>query len=227
MSLETLAGNCIVKNGATNEITVQVRYRFSPGETYEPDFVESGSELVMKEIVRNVFTGDATWTISVPEGTTVRFASTGGSFSASRVHGDFTATTGEGDIDLERCEGVFKLRTTSGEITAADLVVTGPSELMSTNGPVQVELAATPEHDLTVGSNSGAAVLDFNGHKVRGTLQLTARAHGGSIKAPMKLDKEEEFTKDKVSYVRKSCCMNGESPMIAVVAGRGAAEIKR
>ena len=226
VSLQTHGGDCIVKNGTDGQVTVEVRYDFRPGQTYEPIFTTSGTKLDLKEVVSENFSGNSSWTVMVPAGTKVDFVSESGNFSVNRAEGVFTAKT-SGSIDLEKCQGTFMLHTTDGDIAADGLELTGPSELITENGAVSIGLKSSPEHDLTVASASQNVLLDYNGNPVRGRIEMTCRAHGGQIKAPFAFETDEKFEKDRISYIRKAVSMKGTSPVIAVETASARAELKR
>ena len=226
VSLQTHGGDCIVKNGTDGQVTVEVRYDFRPGQTYEPVLTANGSQLDLKEVVSENFSGYSSWTVMVPTGTKVEFVSESGDFSVNRAEGVFTAKT-SGSIDLEKCQGTFSLHTTEGDIDANGLEITGPSELTTEKGMVSIELKSSPEHDLTVASAAKNVLLDYNGNPVRGRIEMICRAHGGQIKAPFSFETDEKFEKDRISYIRKAVSMKGSSPVIAVETASARAELKR
>ncbi|MBD3258342.1 hypothetical protein GF377_07900 [candidate division GN15 bacterium] len=224
--LTTHEGDCVVKNGAVDQIEVTVHYRPTPGETFEPELVENGQALELSEVIAEKYTGGSTWTVLVPEGTRVEFHSKGGDFRAEHMEGVVSVET-SGDVELNDCRGGFDVHTTKGKVKAQKIVVASKSEFSSETGEVEVRLANSPGGDLRVASIKSNVTLDFDGRSVEGRVEFVARSHGGRIKSPYEFDREEEFTEDRVSYERKSFTRKLDNPKIAIATGSGIAELKR
>lgn len=244
VSLETVSGDCIIKTGDNDKIIVKVINEYSPRDSFEPNFRERGNSLRMKERMYDSNRGSSTWIITVPEGTEIDFSSASGSMLVEDYTGDlhgstasgdyeiinckglFQLNTASGDYDIENCQGEFDIQTASGDIDASGVVITDESEFGSASGNVRVILGATPEHDIEIGTASGKAALDYNGNKMIGLFELTARYDHGRIDAPFEFDYVEKFRKHGQRYVMKSVAKETDQPLITISTASGRVSIR-
>lgn len=156
-------------------------------------------------------------------------ATTGsGHFRVSKSSGELTLTTGSGSHKLGDSKAVFRVTTGSGNITGNDISITGSSSFTTGSGNTEVVLAAAPQFDISLASGSGDAVLDFNGHDIKGEIVMKAGKKHGEINAPFAFDKTEEISqwKDQVT-VQKTAIRGTTTPHISISTGTGEATIKK
>lgn len=244
VSLKTVSGDCIIKTGESDKIIVEVINEYSPRDSFEPRFRENSNSLRMKEKLYGSNRGSSTWIITVPEGTEIDFSSASGSMLVEDYTGDlhgstasgdyeiinckglFQLSTASGDYDIENCQGEFDIQTASGDIDARGVIITDDSDFGSASGNVRVTLGASAEHDLNIGSASGKAALDYNGNKMTGLFELTARYDYGRISAPFEFDDVEKFRKHGQRYIMKSIAKESDHPLITIGTGSGRASIR-
>lgn len=244
IELETVSGDCIFKKGDNNKIEVTVVSEYVPRDSFEPIFHDKGDILRLKEKIYGSNSGHCTWTIMAPPGTDFDFSSASGSvqiegfsgefygntasgdYEISESKGSFELNTASGNIDVENCKGLFNLNTASGSIQAADIVLDDDCDFGSASGNVYVSLGSTPEFDIEVHSASGRAVLDYAGHPVKGTFELTAREDKGRIDAPFEFDDIRNFRRNGQKYVLKSITKDERNPVIEIKTASGKAELK-
>jgi len=150
-----------------------------------------------------------------------------GDIEASNLNGDIELSTASGDIELSSSKGVFDVSCASGELEADGINLEDISSFSTASGDVSVSLSSTPEHNLTVSSASGDAILDYNGNKIQGKFELIARKRSGRIVCPFKFDHEEEYTKYDQKYMRKIFTKGSGSPIIQIRTASGTAELKK
>ncbi len=222
----TMAGNVQIESSATDSIAVQVIYAPLPRESFIPIFEESGNELSLREQVEDSYDGGSSWTLHIPRGIRVECSSLTGGVSFKEVAGDFFCSTKAGDIRVEDCGGRFDLHSVSGDLEAREVKVDSASNFASLSGSVTVVLAQAPTCSLTVSSSFDDAVLDYHGHPISGTFEFSARAVKGDIFAPFDFDRQEEFLKDDLSYIRKVFTRGQAEPFIQIRTSEGTARLK-
>ena len=84
------------------------------------------------------------------------------------------------------------------------------------------------EFDVDVSSASGDATLDFNGHEVRGSIEMICKYRKGRISCPYDFDREDVFRgwDDRDRYVRKELTRESDSPRILIETASGRATLK-
>jgi hypothetical protein len=117
--------------------------------------------------------------------------------------------------------------TASGDVRGRGITAKAKCDFGSASGDADVELAESPEADLNVGSASGNAMLDYNGNKMAGFFELTAKRRGGDIKADIDFDNEEEYSKSGQRYIRKTAQIGDDKLYIHVGTASGRAELRR
>ncbi|MBN1884755.1 MAG: DUF4097 family beta strand repeat protein [Candidatus Krumholzibacteriota bacterium] len=158
-----------------------------------------------------------------------RLSTASGDVDAIDCRGDFDMSTASGDVDAIDCRGDFELSTASGNVDARGIVIEGDSEFSTASGKATVVLASSPDHDISVGSASGDAILDFDGNEVKGYVEMTAKKRGGRIKCPFDFDDEETFRRggNRDTYVRKTVTIKSERPVVTIGTASGAAVLKK
>ncbi len=149
-----------------------------------------------------------------------------GNIRTSRCNGEFDLSVASGGIRSRDCRGEFDLSTASGSVRASNVIIEGRSSFSSASGSAYVTLAESTEHDLSVSSASGKAILDFGGNPVRGSFEFLARADRGRIRAPFDFDAEYTLRRHGNRYVRKTFAVGGDTPEIRVETGSGTATLK-
>lgn len=150
-----------------------------------------------------------------------------GNIRATRCSGDFDMSVASGSISARDCRGDFDLSTASGSVRASDVIIGGRSSFSSASGSAYVTLAESSEHDLRVSSASGKAILDYDGHPIKGHFEFVARERKGRIDSPFDFDEEDEFRRHGDWYMRKSFAMEGEAPEIRVETASGTAALRK
>lgn len=140
--------------------------------------------------------------------------------------GELKLNCGSGNIRITDSQAEFRASTGSGDVAARNLKLVAASRFNSGSGDAQVQLAGSPMFDISVGSGSGNAELDFNGNEISGDIVMTANKKNGRIVAPFDFDKTEETMEggDQVT-VRKSVVKGTQK--ISVSTGSGEAIIRK
>ena len=77
--VEAVSGDFTVKAAADDSIRVHLEFAYRPIGSFEPTFTEEGDKLVLREHFNSGSSnGHATWTITVPAQTRLRFSSSSG-----------------------------------------------------------------------------------------------------------------------------------------------------
>lgn len=154
------------------------------------------------------------------------------STASGDVHGDnlsghLDVTTASGAIEIDGADGAFQLRTASGNIDAVGLTLTAASAFSSASGNVKVKLSEGAEHNLSLSSASGKAVLSYDGNELVGYFEFTARDDLGRIVSPVAFESEEQFLQGGVTYNRKSFAAGADVPRVTIGTASGKAELRR
>ena len=171
--INTVSGDCIIKQGDGDKIHVHLVYNYSPRGSFEPEFEERSRVLRLSENHYESNNGRSVWTITVPAETRVRFSTASGDFEAGDLKADISVETASGDILLDNCTGNLDVEVASGDITAegcggefefstasGDVAIrncTGEFELQTASGDIEVD-DCEGEFDLGVASGDIDAV---------------------------------------------------------------------
>ena len=204
IKVKTLSGDCVIEKGGDGEVSVNVVKGYNPRKSCKTTVREDDETLEITEEITGTGRGGSTiWTLYVPDDIEVEFVSTSGGMRLSNVKGKFVGSTASGEYELincggefalntasgdyhiRNCKGMFKVSSASGDIDASGLEIDGNSTLASASGTVNVKIGKTPEYDLSVGSASGKAVLDYDGNPLSGYFEFEAKARGGKIDSPV------------------------------------------
>lgn len=188
----------------------------------------SGSVLLSKvtgEITVNTGSGE----IELSEFDGIIDASTGsGTVRVANSKGELRFNCGSGSIRLADSQAEFRASSGSGSIMARNLVLAGSSRFNSGSGDAEVVLGGTPKFDISVGSGSGDASLDFHGNAIAGEIVMMANKTKGSIVAPFEFEKVEEIKEWGDQVVLKKTAVKGSAiPKVMVSTGSGQATIKK
>lgn len=139
--------------------------------------------------------------------------------------GKIKASSASGDVEAISVLGEIKLTSASGDVEVEAFTGKGIASFTSASGDVFVKLDAALQNDISLTSASGDAVLDFNGHPMKGEFIMTAKKKGGEISAPFSFDKSEEYEEYGQAYIKKTAVRNGSTPKIEVNTATGQAKI--
>ncbi len=263
--IETVSGDVEIRKGGSDKIKVVVDANVRPRDSFEPIFRDRGRSLRLEERIYESNSGRITWTLTVPNGTEIKFNSASGNMTIEDIEGEFSGSTASGDYNIYSCKGIFdlntasgdytledcsgefdinsasgdfsirhikidersKINTASGDITGRDVLVNGYCDFGSASGDVKIVLGESPKDDIKVGSASGDASLDYNGNKMVGFFEVSAKRRNGHIRSDLDFDNEEEYRKNGQWYVRKTVKLNDNEPLITVGTASGRAELKK
>lgn len=208
----TFLGNCKITKSSSQSVSVVLHHTFN-----DPRFLtfinQEGSLLVIKETYKGRYRGNATamWMLTVPDNVTISFSTSSGNFEADELIADMN---------------VF---TDSGSIVVNNLVLNGAGNLYTGSGDVEVVLAASPKFNLSLGSGSGKAELNFNGNEIAGEIVMTSGKKNGNISAPFKFDKTEEFgggSKYDMVMIRQTAVKGSSTSRISINTSSGSAILR-
>ncbi len=157
----------------------------------------------------------------------LEFSTASGDIEAEDIKGEIDFSTASGEISVKNAEGEFDLSCASGDIDARQVIIKEASSFSTASGDVDVELAATPANDCDLSAASGDVALDFNGNKIQGYVELTAKKRRGKIRSDMAFDEEEEYERGDNTYMKKSFTKGGDSPEIIMSTSSGTVSLKK
>lgn len=279
VEISTGSSDCLVQKGSGDQVNVKLEHTY--GDDFKPSVEKSGDKLVIKENNTGSSRGNATWTLTVPDGLEFEFNSGSGNFKGSDLEielsmnsgsgdfnldqirgeiesnsgsgdlevddfsgeiesnsgsGDLTVdnasgeielNTGSGDIELSNLNAAIEANSGSGDIEADNVILAGTGDFNSGSGNVEVRLAESPGHNISVNSGSGDALLDFQGNDIVGTVIMTANKKNGTIEAPFSFDEEEEIDQGSGQpTIRKTARFGDSDVQIRVGTGSGEARIE-
>jgi len=149
-----------------------------------------------------------------------------GDIDTENCHGVFIFNTASGRVDMDDCGGEFELNTASGDIDVDNLVMNQPCDFSAASGDVRVTLGKTPDHDLSLSTASGRAILNFNGHPIRGHFEFVAKYRSGDIDSPIAFEDEDKFRRHGDRYVRKWFTKETKDPEIYIGTASGRAILR-
>jgi hypothetical protein len=185
IQLNTFAGDCVVKKNSGNQIEILFVHTYSKMK-FEPQFIENGDTLILKEKFRISDSGSSTWYLTIPDKTSIKYTSLSGNISITGINSSIYAKSVSGDLNIKDCGGSLDLRSISGDIklenisgntrvrsTSSDLKVnslTGELEIKSNTGDIDLkDLNATvtikgPSSDIDIKKSTGTfKVLSASG----------------------------------------------------------------
>ena len=180
-------------------------------------------EKLKGEVEVNVASGDIEITDSQID---IEANSASGDIQIDRHNGDIEANTASGDISVGSSVGSFDINAASGDLEISGIEITGRSGFNAASGDVEIVLSSELNHDISVNSSSGNAVLDFNGNKIEGSVIMEANKRNGEIVAPFEFDSTEEIKEGSNTTIRKTTKLGSKDIKIEVSTGSGKAQIK-
>ncbi len=148
-----------------------------------------------------------------------------GEIESKNLNGKITLNSASGDIELENAKGKFSVNSASGNIESENIIIGSRSSFTTASGDVKLELSESSAYDLTLSTASGNITLDYNGNKLNGFYEFTARVKKGKIISPVKFDKEEVIEKNGKKYDVKSFTKGSASPKITLKTYSGIARL--
>jgi hypothetical protein len=119
--IQTVSGDCVVKNGEAGKITVQVKYSERAEDSFEADMQEKSNSLRLRERWHGSSSGGRVeWTVTVPQESEIEFSTASGDLLADDINIMLDASTASGDITIEKSKGEFEISTASGDIDISD-----------------------------------------------------------------------------------------------------------
>jgi len=165
LKVSTVSGDCIIKEGTTNKIIVNLKYTYSD-DCFEYDFKEGDNYLSIKEDFhgRNC-KGESEWTITIPSNISVKFSSASGDLLLNNVDNNLSASTASGDIEIKDVGKEVEISTASGDITLEN--INGKSDISSASGDITA-------NDCKNGLNVSSASGNITAKNITGETKITA-----------------------------------------------------
>ena len=193
-------------------------------DSIEISFNSASGNLELAELQGEFSAETASGDISAEDcGRKLELSSASGSIDLRNCAGDVRVSAASGDIRLTECSGEFEVSSASGDVDVDGVMLKESGSFSSASGNVLVILAATPEYDLSVGSASGDATLNYNGNPLIGRFEFTASYRHGHISAPVTFDGEDRYERHGDRYVSKWFTKGPETPLISLSTGSGEA----
>lgn len=148
-----------------------------------------------------------------------------GDIEVSGVEGELELSTGSGDIELEDVVAAIEASTGSGSVDGEGIEISDRSSFSSGSGDVEVALSKTPDFDISVGSGSGDATLDFSSNQIEGLVVMEVNKDRGRIRAPFDFDSEEEIDQGRNTKLKKTKKFGDKAIRVRVSSGSGTAEV--
>ncbi len=129
--VKTVSGDCIIKQGAADKISVEVVSDVKPQSAFSPRFDEQSDRLKLSEDWTGSSSGSVTWTITIPKGTEVEFSTASGDFSGEGLENNIESSSASGDVTLQNSKGKVDISTASGDV-----------EITNSNGELDISTAS-------------------------------------------------------------------------------------
>jgi hypothetical protein len=163
-----------------------------------------------------------------------------GTMTFKNSKGTFDISAASADIRFDQCEGTFNVSTGGqADIDASRIVIEGESKFSTNVGDVDVILAKTPRHNITIATGTGRGLLDYNGNTVVGSFKFSAEKDKGRIVSPYRFERQTTYKDDlkiirnqndagkKVDYLLKEQVIGNSLPEILIKTVRGSAVLSK
>jgi len=163
-----------------------------------------------------------------------------GTMTFKNSKGAFDISAASADIRFDQCEGTFNVSTGGqADIDASRIVIEGESKFSTNGGDVDVVLAKTPRHNITIATGTGRGLLDYNGNTVVGSFKFSAEKNKGKIVSPYPFERQTTYKDDlkiirnqndvgkKVDYLLKEQVIGNSLPEIFMKTVRGSAVLSK
>jgi len=184
VEISTASGDCIIKTGAVDKITVDLKAQVEPADAFKPEILERGDRLVIKERWSGSSRGSVLWTITVPAKTDIECETASGNIELEGIAAALEISAASGDVTVEKCQGDIEIETASGNITLTDCE--GEFEISAASGNINVSKI---KGDIELSSASG----DIDIEDSQGTFEIET-ASGDIQTARLDLQSESEFS---------------------------------
>jgi len=154
IEIKTISGDCIVRTGTKNSVQVLLIYDYPKG-CFEPEFLERGNTLVLREDFTGSCRGKSMWKVTVPAKTEIEFDSASGDVTIEGLKDDIEVNTASGDIELENITGDCEIETASGDLEVKNFK--GTLDISTASGDQNVDHM---DGSLEIRSASGDVTLD-------------------------------------------------------------------
>lgn len=216
----------------------------------ELDFRTGSGNIEVRGVDLDLNTNTGSGNIEIDELRGELKANTGsGNITLSQVQGDMKANTGSGSIRIEMAEGAAKFNTGSGNIRVRQIQgelnfntgsgnidveaasILGSSSFSTGSGNAKLELDAVLDHDLSISTGSGDAILDFNSQPIAGEFIMRANDED-DIRAPFSFDRSYEEDRGSgwrgrnKAYIKEAKVGN-KNIQVRISTGSGKAEVKK
>jgi DUF4097 and DUF4098 domain-containing protein YvlB len=203
VEINTTSGDCIIKGGAADKITVDLEVKVEPADAFKPEILERGDRLVINEKWYGRSHGSVIWKITVPVKTDIDFETASGDISLEGLSANLEISTASGDVTIEKCQGDFELETASGDIILTDCE--GPFEISAASGDINV---SNVKGELEVSTASG----DIDIEDSQGTFEVeTASGDIQTARLEMKSVSEFSTASGEIEIVLSSSPVNSLS----------------
>ncbi len=158
---------------------------------------------------------------------------TSGDIMVNNIDGDIKLDATSGEVNIDNSKGVFNIDCTSGDLSVNNLTIEESSVFHCTSGDALVVLNKALHSNISVSSTSGNATLDLDGNGINGLVEMTCRLKTGTIKCPVKFEKEtivdvpqRKWKNGKMKgykIITKSFKKTNDSPVIEIKTASGKA----
>jgi len=184
VEMSITSGDCIIKAGATDKITVDLEAKVEPPDAFKPEIFERGERLIIKERWSGSSRGTVVWTITVPAKTDIEVESASGDIALAGITATIEVSAASGDVTIEKCQGDAEIETASGDITLTDCE--GYFEISAASGNIN---GSKIKGEIELSSASG----DIDIQDSQGTFEVET-ASGDIQTARLELLSESEFS---------------------------------
>jgi DUF4097 and DUF4098 domain-containing protein YvlB len=136
VEINTSSGDCIIKGGAVDKITVDLEVKVEPADAFNPEFLERADRLIINEKWYGRSHGSVIWKITVPVKTEIELETASGDISLEGLTSDVEIQTASGDVTVEQYKGGLELETASGDIILTGCE--GEFEISSASGDINI-----------------------------------------------------------------------------------------
>ena len=126
-----------------------------------------------------------------------------------------------GDLVIRDSALALKARTSSGDLSIRDVVLTGDSELGTASGSVLLRLAAAITADLVLKSASGRVTLQLNGIPSDIELICSVNKDRGQIMAPFSFESAHLVERNGQQYLEKKLRLGKAMHRVLLVSSSG------
>ena len=164
VEINTSSGDCIIKAGAADKITVDLEVKVEPADAFKPEILERGDRLVINEKWYGRSHGSVIWTITVPAKTEIELETASGNISLEGLSANLEISSASGDVTVEKCQGDLELETASGDLIFSNCE--GDFEISSASGDINISKIkgdielSTASGDIDIEDSQGAFELE-------------------------------------------------------------------